>query len=105
MSAAERTASPGFFAQLDRIVRVPILAGAGAALILREDTVLGPVAISGGMMPGQDDECTEAGLAVLAPPGLFRACTASMVVGWTGPACGVMSLLSSALAPQDGGDR
>ena len=28
-------ASTGFFAQLDRAVRVPILAGAGAALILR----------------------------------------------------------------------
>ena len=60
-------ASPGFFAQLDRAVRVPILAGAGAALILRGDTVLGAVAVSGGMMPGQDDECAEAALAVLAP--------------------------------------
>ena len=28
-------ANPAFFAQLDRAVRVPILAGAGAALILR----------------------------------------------------------------------
>ena len=60
-------ASPGFFAQLDRVMRVPILAGAGAALILRGDTVLGAVAVSGGMMPGQDDECAAAGLAVLAP--------------------------------------
>jgi glc operon protein GlcG len=60
-------ANPGFFAQLDRAVRVPILAGAGAALILRGDTVLGAVAVSGGMAPGQDDECAEAGLAVLAP--------------------------------------
>jgi len=59
-------ASPAFFAQLDRAVRVPILAGAGAALILRGDTVLGAVAVSGGMMPGQDDECAEAGLTVLA---------------------------------------
>ncbi len=32
--------SPAFFAQLDRAVRVPILAGAGASLILRRDTVL-----------------------------------------------------------------
>ncbi len=32
--------NPGFFAQLDRAMRVPILAGAGAALILRGDTVL-----------------------------------------------------------------
>jgi glc operon protein GlcG len=60
-------ATPGFFAQLDRAVRVPILAGAGAALILRGDTVLGALAVSGGMMPGQDDECAEAGLTVLAP--------------------------------------
>jgi uncharacterized protein GlcG (DUF336 family) len=60
-------ASPAFFAQLDRAVQVPILAGAGAALILRGDTVLGALAVSGGMMPGQDDECAEAGLAVLAP--------------------------------------
>jgi glc operon protein GlcG len=60
-------ANPGFFAQLDRAVRVPILAGAGAALIKRGDTVLGAMAVSGGMQPGQDDECAEAGLAVLAP--------------------------------------
>jgi len=46
---------------------VPILAGAGAALILRGDTALGALAVSGGMEPGQDDECAEAGLAVLAP--------------------------------------
>jgi glc operon protein GlcG len=59
--------SPGFFAQLDRVVRMPILAGAGAALILRGDTVLGALAVSGGMAPGQDDECAEAALAVLAP--------------------------------------
>ena len=61
-------ASPGFFAQLDRVARVPILAGAGAALILRGDTVLGALAVSGGMLPGQDDECAEAALAALAPP-------------------------------------
>jgi uncharacterized protein GlcG (DUF336 family) len=60
-------ASPGFFAQLGRAVRVPVLAGAGAALILRGDAVLGAVAVSGGMMPGQDDECAEAGLAAPAP--------------------------------------
>jgi glc operon protein GlcG len=60
-------ANPGFFAQLDRVARMPILAGAGAALILRGDTVLGAMAVSGGMAPGQDDECAEAGLAVLAP--------------------------------------
>ena len=60
-------ANPGFFAQLARAVPVPILAGAGAALIRRGDTILGALAVSGGTMPGQDDECAEAGLAVLAP--------------------------------------
>jgi len=60
-------ANPGFFAQLDRVAREPILAGAGAALIRRGDTVLGALSVSGGMAPGQDDECAEAGLAVLAP--------------------------------------
>src|ERR1700761_6022989 len=60
-------ASPGFFAQLDRAMPVPILAGAGAALIRRGDAVLGALAVSGGMAPGQDDECAEAGLTVLAP--------------------------------------
>ena len=60
-------ANPGFFAQLDRVVRMPILAGAGTALILRGDPVLGALSVSGGMAPGQDDECAEAGLAVLAP--------------------------------------
>ena len=58
--------SPGFFAQLDRVSRVPILAGAGAALILRGDTVVGALAVSGGMAPGQDDECAAAGLTALA---------------------------------------
>ena len=62
-------ASPGFFAQLDRVARVPILAGAGAALIMRGDVVLGALAVSGGMTPGQDDECAAAGLAVLAAQG------------------------------------
>jgi glc operon protein GlcG len=60
-------ASPGFFAQLDRVMRVPILAGAGAALILRGDSVLGALAVSGGTVPGQDDECAAAGLTVFAP--------------------------------------
>ena len=59
--------SPAFFAQLDRAVRVPILVGAGAVLIMRGETVLGALAVSGGLAPGQDDECAEAALAVLAP--------------------------------------
>jgi glc operon protein GlcG len=36
-------ASPGFFSQLDRVAREPILAGAGAALIVRGDVVVGAV--------------------------------------------------------------
>ncbi|GAA3239740.1 heme-binding protein [Dactylosporangium siamense] len=59
--------SPAFFAQLERAVRVPILVGAGAALITRGDTILGALAVSGGTVPGQDDECAEAALAALAP--------------------------------------
>ena len=55
---------PAFFAQVDKVARVPIMAGAGSVLIRRADTVLGAVAVSGGM-PEQDDECAEAGLAVL----------------------------------------
>lgn len=58
--------SPAFFAQLDRALRVPILVGAGAALIRRGDTVVGALAVSGGTTPGQDDECARAGLTVLA---------------------------------------
>jgi glc operon protein GlcG len=59
--------SPGFFAQLEAAVRVPILVGAGAVLIMRGDTVLGALAVSGGTVPGQDDECAAAALAVLTP--------------------------------------
>jgi glc operon protein GlcG len=59
--------SPDFFAQLDQAVQVPILPGAGAVLIRRGDSVLGALAVSGGMAPGQDDECAEAGLTALAP--------------------------------------
>jgi glc operon protein GlcG len=63
---AMQETSPGFFAQLDQVLRTPILAGAGAVLIVRGDTVLGAMAVSGGMAPGQDDECAAAGLNVLA---------------------------------------
>lgn len=59
--------SPAFFAQLHEAVRVPILVGAGAALIRRGDTILGALSVSGGTAPGQDDECAEAALAALAP--------------------------------------
>ncbi|HYQ68905.1 GlcG/HbpS family heme-binding protein [Actinophytocola sp.] len=56
---------PAFFSQLDRAAGRPILAGAGSLLIQRADTVMGAIAVSGGL-PQQDDECAEAGLAGLA---------------------------------------
>lgn len=59
--------SPAFFAQLDHAAPTPILVGAGAALIRHGDTIVGALAVSGGTAPGQDDECVEAALAVLAP--------------------------------------
>jgi uncharacterized protein GlcG (DUF336 family) len=55
---------PAFFAQVDRAARMPIMAGAGSVLIRLADTVLGALAVSGGL-PEQDDQCAEAGLAVL----------------------------------------
>lgn len=67
--AALRTmqeSSPAFFAQLDQAVRPRLLTGAGAVLLMRGETVLGALAVSGGTTPGQDDECAEAALAVLA---------------------------------------
>ena len=57
----ERTA---FFAQVDRLVRMPIIPGLGSVLIRRGGTVLGAVGVSGAA-PEQDKECAEAGLASL----------------------------------------
>ena len=57
---------PAFFAQVDRAAGRPILAGAGSVLIRQADSVLGAIAVSGGL-PEQDDECAEAGLAGLPP--------------------------------------
>ncbi|GAA3293795.1 MULTISPECIES: GlcG/HbpS family heme-binding protein [Dactylosporangium] len=58
--------SPGFFAQLGQALPVPILVGAGAVLLRRGETIVGALAVSGGTVPGQDDECAEAALAALA---------------------------------------
>jgi len=58
---------PTFFAQVDRVAGRPIMAGAGTVLIRRGDAILGAVASSGGR-PEQDDECSEAGVAVLDVP-------------------------------------
>jgi glc operon protein GlcG len=59
---------PAFFAQVDRMARIPVMAGAGSVLIRRADTILGAFAVSGGL-PEQDDKCAEAALAVLTPSG------------------------------------
>ena len=59
---------PAFVAQVDRMARMPVMAGAGSVLIRRADTILGAFAVSGGL-PEQDDECAEAALAVLTPRG------------------------------------
>ncbi|MQY25859.1 GlcG/HbpS family heme-binding protein [Nocardia aurantia] len=51
---------PALFESLDRVAGAPIVAGAGARLLRRGDTVVGAVAVSGGA-PAQDDECAAAG--------------------------------------------
>jgi uncharacterized protein GlcG (DUF336 family) len=51
-----------FFAQVDRMVRMPMIPGAGSVLIRRGGAILGAVGVSGGL-PEQDKECAEAGLS------------------------------------------
>jgi glc operon protein GlcG len=55
---------PGFFAQVDRMVRLPVIPGPGSVLIRRGDAVAGAVGVSGAL-PDQDRACAEAGLATL----------------------------------------
>ena len=55
---------PTFFAQVDRMVRVPMIPGLGSVLIRRAGRVLGAVGVSGAR-PEQDKECAEAGLSSL----------------------------------------
>jgi uncharacterized protein GlcG (DUF336 family) len=57
-------ARPAFFAQVDRMVRVPMMPGLGSLLIRRGDAVLGAVGISGAR-PEQDRDCARSGLAAL----------------------------------------
>ena len=54
-----------FFAQVDRMVRLPMIPGPGSVLIRRGGAVLGAVGISGAL-PDQDRECAEAGLRSVA---------------------------------------
>jgi glc operon protein GlcG len=56
---------PAFFAQVDRVAGIPIMAGAGSQLIRRDGAILGAIAVSGGQ-PEQDDECAAAALSILA---------------------------------------
>ena len=53
-----------FFAQVDRMVRVPMIGGLGSLLIRRGDAVLGAVGVSGAA-PEQDKACAQAGLDAL----------------------------------------
>jgi uncharacterized protein GlcG (DUF336 family) len=55
---------PTFFAQVDRLVRTPMIPGLGSVLIRREGRVLGAVGVSGAR-PEQDRDCAEAGLSSL----------------------------------------
>jgi len=56
---------PAFFSQVDRMVRMPLIPGAGSVLIRRSGAILGAVGVSGGL-PEQDRECGEAGLTSLS---------------------------------------
>jgi glc operon protein GlcG len=55
---------PGFFTQVDRLVRMPMIPGPGSVLVRRGGDILGAVGVSGAL-PDQDRECAEAGLASL----------------------------------------
>ncbi|MDQ6920339.1 MAG: heme-binding protein [Candidatus Dormibacteraeota bacterium] len=55
---------PTFFAQVDRLVRTPMIPGLGSVLIRRQGRVLGAVGVSGAR-PEQDKDCAEAGLSSL----------------------------------------
>lgn len=55
---------PAFFAQVDRMVRVPMIGGLGSLLVRREGGVLGAVGVSGAL-PDQDRACAQAGLDAL----------------------------------------
>lgn len=58
------SARPGFFAQVDRLVRLPIMPAAGSVLIRRDGQILGAVGVSGAASD-QDKECAVAGLSAV----------------------------------------
>ena len=55
---------PAFFAQVDRLVRMPIMPGLGSVLVRQGGAVLGAVGVSGAL-PEQDRDCAQAGLAAI----------------------------------------
>lgn len=57
---------PAFFAQVDRMVRLPIIGGLGSLLVRRGGSVLGAVGVSGAL-PEQDRACAQAGLEAVLP--------------------------------------
>ena len=58
---ADRSA---FFAQVSQLVRVPMIAADGSAVIRDGDTVLGAVGVSGAQ-PEQDRACAETGIRAI----------------------------------------
>jgi len=56
---------PAFFAQVDRLVRMPIMPGLGSLLVRRDHAVLGAVGVSGAL-PEQDRDCAAAGLSAVS---------------------------------------
>ncbi|BDT92912.1 hypothetical protein IFM12275_28880 [Nocardia sputorum] len=62
---------PALFAQMDQVAGTPVIAGAGARLIRRDDAVIGALAVSGSL-PEHDDQCAEAGITWLVRRGRFR---------------------------------
>jgi glc operon protein GlcG len=62
--AGVQSERPAFFAQVDRLVRMPIIPAQGSVLIRRGDQVLGAVGVSGAASD-QDKACAEAGLKKL----------------------------------------
>jgi glc operon protein GlcG len=53
---------PAFFAQVDRLVRLPILPAQGSVLIRRDGEIIGAVGVSGATS-NQDKDCALVGLA------------------------------------------
>ena len=53
-----------FFAQVDRLVRLPLIPAQGSVLVRRGERIIGAVGVSGAA-PNQDKSCAEAGLRAI----------------------------------------